>query len=213
MGRFGRGFNLNQPHGFLYVQDDNAGLDARPYSLNGLTLPQSDYNQLKVGAFIGTPLKIPGLFDWSKTTFITFGWYGVRGSTPYDSLSTVPTAAERTGNFSGLTQNGNPVTIYNPQTGQAFLNNTIDPSLISTQAKALLAYIPLPNMPGALQNFQYVTTNEANTDNISFRLIENFIPNATPTGPLGGGGGRGGGGRKGRAAKQSGHRLQLHAKQ
>ena len=197
MGRFGRGFNLNQPHGFLYVQDDNAGLDARPYSLNGLTLPQSGYNQLKVGAFIGTPLKIPGLFDWSKTTFITFGWYGVRGSTPYDSLSTVPTATERTGNFSGLTQNGSPVTIYNPQTGQAFLNNTIDPSLISTQAKALLAYIPLPNMPGALQNFQYVTTNEANTDNISFRLIENFIPNATPTGPLGGGGGRGGGGRRG----------------
>jgi trimeric autotransporter adhesin len=197
MGRFGRNFNLNQPHGFLYVQDDNADLDARPYSLNGLPLPQSDYNQLKVGAFIGTPLRIPGLFDWSKTTFITFGWYGVRGSTPYDSLSTVPTTAERMGNFSGLTENGAPITIYNPQTGMPFADNTIDPSLITAQAKALLAYIPLPNMPGTLQNYQYVTTNEANTDNISFRLIENFLANnGTQPNQRGGGagGGRGGGG-------------------
>jgi trimeric autotransporter adhesin len=197
MGRFGRNFNLNQPHGFLYVQDDNADLDARPYSLNGLPLPQSDYNQLKVGAFIGTPLRIPGLFDWSKTTFITFGWYGVRGSTPYDALSTVPTTAERVGNFSGLTENGAPITIYNPQTGMPFADNMIDPSLITAQAKALLAYIPLPNMPGTLQNYQYVTTNEANTDNISFRLIENFLANnGTQPNQRGGGagGGRGGGG-------------------
>jgi len=198
MGRLGRGFNLNQPHGFLYVQDDNAGLDARPYSLNGLEIPQSSYNQLKVGAFIGTPLKIPHLFDWSKSTFITVGWYGVRGSTPYDALSTVPTAAERAGNFSGLTQNGNPVTIYNPQTGQPYVDNTINPNQVSPAAVALLQYFPLPNMPGTLQNFQYVTSNESNTDNVSFRLIHNFISGGGPGfGPGGGGRGGGGGGRGG----------------
>jgi trimeric autotransporter adhesin len=198
MGRFGRNFNLNQPHGFLYVQDDNAGLDARPYSLNGVQIPQTDYNQLKVGAFLGTPLKIPGLFDWSKTTFITFGWYGVRGSTPYDAISTVPTAAERSGDFSGLTQTGNPVTIYNPFTGLPFTGNTIDPGLISAQAKALLAYIPLPNMTGSLQNYQYVASSESNTDNISFRLIENFAGTGPTFGPGGGGGGGRGGGGGGR---------------
>lgn len=202
VGRFGRNFNLNQPHGFLYVQDDNANLDARPYSLNGLQLPQSDYNQLKVGAFVGSPLKIPGLFDWSKSTFITAGWYGVRGSTPYDALSTVPTLAERSGNFSGLTLNGNPVTIYNPATGQPFSNNTISPGQISSSAAALLQYFPMPNMPGALQNFQYLTSAESNTDNISFRLIHNFLANGGPGGPIafggpggpppGGFGGRGG---------------------
>jgi trimeric autotransporter adhesin len=198
MGRVGRGFNLNQPHGFLYAQNDNAGLDARPYSLNGLELPQSSYNQLKVGAFIGTPLKIPGLFDWSKSTFITAGWYGVRGSTPYDALSTVPTAAERTGNFSGLTQNGSPVTIYNPQTGLPYLDNTINPSQFSPAAVALLQYFPLPNMSGTLQNYQYVTSGESNTDNVSFRLIHNFISGGGPGfGPAGGGRGGGGGGRGG----------------
>ncbi|HTZ49835.1 MAG TPA: TonB-dependent receptor [Verrucomicrobiae bacterium] len=197
IGRFGRNFNLNQPHGFLYVQDDNAGLDARPYSLNGLQIPQSDYNQLKVGAFIGSPLKIPGLFDWSKSTFVTGGWYAVRGSTPYDALSTVPTEAERAGDFAGLTQNGVPITIYNPQTGQPFPNNTI--TQINPSAAALLKYIPQPNMPGTLQNFQYVATDESNTDNISFRLIHNFISGGgLPFGPPGGGGiGRGGGRRNG----------------
>ncbi len=199
MGRFGRGFNINQPHGFLYVQDDNAGIDARPYSLNGQGLPQSGYNQLKSGAFIGTPLKIPGLFDWSKRTFLAAGWYGVRGSTPYDAFSTVPTVAERNGNFSGLTgQNGNPVVIYNPVAGQQpFPDNTINPSQFSTAATALLPYIPLPNMPGAAQNFHYVTSDESNTDNVSLRLIHNFISSGGPgpgpilIGPGGFGGGRG----------------------
>lgn len=195
IGRFGRGFNLNQPHGFLYVQDDNAGLDARPYSLNGLELPQESYNQLKVGAFVGTPLRIPGLFDWSKSTFITAGWYGVRGTTPYDALSIVPTQAERSGNFSGLTENGAPVVIYNPQTGLPFPDNTLTPSPV---AEALLQYIPLPNMPGAVQNYQYLTTAQSDTDNISFRVIHNFLNNGPGFGPIqigpgGGGGGRGGG--------------------
>ncbi|HUN61831.1 MAG TPA: TonB-dependent receptor [Candidatus Sulfotelmatobacter sp.] len=200
IGRFGRNFNLNQPHGFLYVQDDNAGLDARPYSLNGLQIPQSDYNQLKVGAFIGSPLKIPGLFDWSSSTFITGGWYAVRGSTPYDALSTVPTQAERAGDFAGLTQNGVPITIYDPQTGLPFPDNTI--TQINPAAANLLKYIPLPNMPGTLQNFQYVATDESNTDNISFRLIHNFIsggglPFGPPGGGLGGGGIARSGGRRG----------------
>jgi len=199
IGRFGRNFNLNQPHGFLYIQDDNAALDARPYSLNGLQVPQAGYNQLRAGGFVGAPLKIPGLFDWSRSTFITGGWYGVRGSTPYDALSTVPTEAERTGNFSGLTQNGSAVTIYNPLTGLPYANNSIPASQMSAAAVALLKYMPLPNMPGALQNFQYVATDESNTDNVSFRLIHNFVP-TTGTGPvmIGGPGGFGrGGGRRG----------------
>jgi len=33
IGRVGRNFNVNQPHGFLYFQNDNSALDARPYSL------------------------------------------------------------------------------------------------------------------------------------------------------------------------------------
>jgi trimeric autotransporter adhesin len=201
MGRLGRGFNINQPHGFLYVQDDNAALDSEPYSLSGQEAAKASYNQVKIGAFVGGPLKVPGLFDWSKTTFYSVGWNGTRGSTPYDAFSTVPTMAERGGNFSGLTdKNGNPIAIYNPQTGQPFTNNSIDPSQFSSAATTLLPYIPLPDLPGTTQNFHYITSDQSDTDSVSLRLIHNFIAGGGPAiGPvvIGGGGGGRGGGRRG----------------
>ncbi len=94
-GRMGRGFDINKPHGFLYVQDDNAGLDAQSYSLSGQQAQKASYNSLHFGAFVGGPLKIPKIFDGGKTTFYSVGWNGTRGSTPYDSFSTVPQADNR----------------------------------------------------------------------------------------------------------------------
>ena len=211
--RMGRGFNINQPHGFLYVQDDNAGLDARPYSLLGVPAEQASYNQLRFGAFVGGPLKVPGLFDWSKTTFFAAGWNGTRGSTPFDAFSTVPTEVERGGNLSGLTSpNGNPIVIYNPQTGQPFPNNSIDPSLFSSAAVALLNYIPLPNLPGTTQNFHYITSAESDTDSLSLRLIHNFAASSGPGGPIifGPGGGAAMGGPGGRAGGRRGPRNNLN---
>ena len=198
MGRLGRGFNINQPHGFLYFQDDNAALDAQSYSLTGREAAKASYNQLRFGAFVGGPLKVPGLFDWSKSTFFTVGWSGTRGGTPYDAFSTVPTVAERNGNFSGLTdKNGNPITIFNPATGQPFANNVIDPSLFSPAATALLRYIPLPNLPGAAQNFHYITSDESDSDGREPTADPQFSCGGGPGfGPLGGGMG-GGGGRGG----------------
>jgi hypothetical protein len=194
MGRFGRNFNANQAHGFLYLQDDNAGLDAQPYSLSGQESQKASYNTLRFGAFVGGPMKIPGLFDWSKSTFFTAWWNGTRGSTPYDSFSTVPTQDERNGDFAGLTDSkGNPITIFNPATRAPFPDNTIDPSNISFAAASLLNYIPLPNLPGTTQNFHYITSDESDTDNLSMRLIHNFVSGGGPGfGPMGGGGGGGG---------------------
>ena len=102
-------------------------------------------------------MRIPGLFDWSKTTFYTFGWNGTRGSTPYDEFSTVPTVAERSGNFSGLTdQNGSPIVIYNPLTGQPFADNP------STQVPKLLRCCITfrCRTSGTTQNYHYITSAE-----------------------------------------------------
>jgi hypothetical protein len=193
IARFGgRGFNINQPHGFLYLQDNNAGLDAEPYSLNGQQSAKASYNTLRFGAMAGGPLRVPGLFDWSKSTFFAAGWNGSRGSTPFDEFSTVPAVAERSGNFSGLTdKNGAPVAIFNPTTGQPFANNTIDPSQFSSAAVSLLNYVPLPNLPGTLQNFHYITAAESDTDALSLRLIHNFgaagAGGPIMFGPMGGG--------------------------
>jgi len=193
--RFGRGgFNLNQPHGNLYFYDDTAALDARPYSLTGIPLPKADYNQLRFGAYVGGPLNIPKIFNGGNKTFFFAGWNGTRGSTAYDALSTVPTQAERGGDFSAL-----DMPIFDPATGQQFAYNgqlnVMNPALITPQAQALLSFIPLPNAPGLTQNFHYVTSAESNSDSISLRLVHNFGPVPAQGQRGAGAGGRGGGGR------------------
>src|SRR5881398_3032443 len=159
IGRMPKGFNINQPHGVLYFSDDNAGLDARPYSLTGIESPKADYNQARFGVNVGGPLNIPKIFNGGKKWFFFGGWNGSRGSNPYDAFSTVPTVDERNGNFSAATYNdGKPVQIFDPKTGQQYqfnngssscaqpCPNVLDPVLITTSAQALLNYIPLPNM-------------------------------------------------------------------
>ncbi len=103
IGRLGRGFNVNQPHGFLYFSDDDASFDAKPYSLTGIETPKASYNFARFGANAGGPLNIPHIFNGGGKWFFFAGWNGSRGSQPYDAYSTVPTAAERVGNFSGAT--------------------------------------------------------------------------------------------------------------
>jgi trimeric autotransporter adhesin len=206
LGRMPRGFNINQPHGVLYFSDDNAGLDARSYSLTGLDLPKADYNQSRFGVNVGGPLNIPKIFNGGNKWFFFAGWNGSRGSSPYDAFSTVPTPDERSGDFSKATYNdGQPVEIFNPQkAGQQYqfngVQNETDPSLISPAATALLKYIPSPNITTTAsgQNFHYVTSAESSSDTVILRLIRNFGASSGPgSGPfLIGGSGGGGGGRR-----------------
>jgi trimeric autotransporter adhesin len=209
LGRMPKGFNINQPHGVLYFSDDNAGLDARPYSLTGIESAKADYNQSRFGVNVGGPLNIPKIFNGGNKWFFFGGWNGSRGSSPYDAFSTVPTVPERNGDFSGATYNdGKPVQIFNPQTGQQYqfqnsqmqtVPNEIDPALISTAAKAFLQFIPTPNMTTTAsgQNFHYVTSAASNSDTVILRLVHNFgASNGPGFGPILIGGGGGGGGRR-----------------
>ena len=201
IGRMGgRGFNINQPHGVLYFSDDTSSLDATPFSLSGFPIAKSQYNQSRFGVNVGGPLNIPKLFNGGNKWFFFAGWNGARGDTPYDAFSTVPTLDERNGNFSGATyNNGVPVQIFNPATGQQYqfngVPNSIDPALFSTASKSLLQFIPLPNIPltSTGQNFHYVTSDASNSDSVILRLIHNFGSSPGPMllGP-------GGGGRNGR---------------
>ena len=207
IGGMPKGFNINQPHGVMYFSDDNAGLDARPYSLTGIQSPKADYNQARFGVNVGGPLNIPKIFNGGNKWFFFGGWNGSRGSNPYDAFSTVPTQDERNGNFSTATYNdGKPVQIFDPKTGQQYqfngVSNAIDPSLISSASTALLQYIPLPNIATTAsgQNFHYVTSAASNSDTVLLRLIHNFGQAGGPgSGPFvigGPGGGGGGGGRR-----------------
>jgi hypothetical protein len=194
--RLPRNLNINQPHGMVYVSDDTGALDAKSYSLQGLATPKASYNLPRFGAFLGGPLNIPKIFNGGNKWFFFAGWNGNRGSSPYDAFSTVPTLAERAGDFSAATyKDGRPVQIFNPASGQQFQSNgrldVIDPSLINTSATALLAFIPVPNLNTATQNFHYVTSGSSSSDSVNFRLIHNFGAGGLPFMNFGGGGGGG----------------------
>jgi hypothetical protein len=152
-GRGMRGFNANKAHGSIFYNYGGSGLDAKSYSLNGQPESKASYNQSRFGVTIGGPLNIPHVYNGGTKTFIFGNYTGSRSTNPYDVFSTVPTAAERAGNFSNL-----QVTNINPAAAQ------------------LLSFIPLPNLPGDVRNFHFVSASPTNSDTGFIRFNHNFGP-------------------------------------
>ncbi|HEY6274431.1 MAG TPA: TonB-dependent receptor [Terriglobales bacterium] len=170
-GRGMRGFNVNKPHGSLFYTYDGSGLDAKPFSLNGQPEDKASYNQNRFGATIGGPLNIPHIYHGGTKTFLFGNYTGTRGSNPYNAFSTVPSLAERNGDFSSLLSGPQPLQLFNPVTHTPFLNNQVPVSPVAAQ---LLSFIPMPNLPGTVRNFSFVSAAPSNTDTLLLRIIHNF---------------------------------------
>jgi trimeric autotransporter adhesin len=187
-----RNFNPGQPHGAIFWMGSNSALNAQPYSLQGQPQeqPASGTNRFGI-TFMSAPY-LPGLTKPSgkDTVFLTLS--GSRNSNPLDEYATVPTAAERAGDFSSQ---GQPP-IYDPTTFQQFISsgvpNVIPSYRISAQSKALLTYFAEPNLPGTVQNYHLLTTTQSNATQAGVRYMRSLGANATPFMGLG----RGGGGRR-----------------
>ena len=189
-----RNFKPGQPHGAIFWMGSNSALNAEPFSLRGQrqNQPASGTNRFGL-TFISAPY-IPGLTKPSgkDTVFLTLS--GSRNSNPLDEYATVPTDAQRAGDFSaaGLQP------IFDPLTKQQFGDNIIPAERISAQAKALLAYFPEPNIAGAIQNYHLLSTEQSNSTQAGVRYMRSFGANGSPFG-FGGRGGGGGGRRAGQA--------------
>jgi trimeric autotransporter adhesin len=75
----------------------------------------------------------------------TFFWFAGEkyvDNQPQASTFLVPTAAELTGDFRGVTRNGAQVSIRDPLTGQPFPNNVIPASRLNPIGLALAKYLP-----------------------------------------------------------------------
>jgi trimeric autotransporter adhesin len=179
-----RGFNPTQPHGAVFFQGGNGALDATNFSLTGTPVVKPAYSTNRFGlSFTGSP-SIPGLVKASTKQFVFLNVTGQRNITPTNLYGTVPTDGtngthdQRAGDFSGLTQTVNgvtmPVTLYDPTTGQPFKNNQVP---VSPQAAALLKYYPAPNIaPTGRQgyNYQTITTAGNNAATAALRYVRNF---------------------------------------
>lgn len=114
-----------------------------PFTENGVPVPTVHQNQFG-GSLSGRVIK-DKLFYFADAQLTRIR----QGST---TLTTVPTAAERTGDLSDWLAGGPQFQIYNPMTGssngtgrQPFAGNIIPTSMLSPQAQALMKYFPLPN--------------------------------------------------------------------
>jgi hypothetical protein len=153
---------INRTHYSFYDTYGNAALNARPFELNGIETPKISSWTESAGFNMGGPLKIPHVYDGSDKTFYYINFGGTWSRGPVDSFATVPTAAERIGDFSGVTN----IQLFNnvldpttktvtstlmPNAGCAnpadAPGTCIPTNMISSQASSLLGFIPLPNVP------------------------------------------------------------------
>ncbi len=164
----------NDLHGSAYEFNKVSALAATNFFVNknGQTKPHSVYNQY--GLTAGGPIWLPKIVNWRNKVFWFFAWEGVQNPAPQNTITTVPTAAERNGDFSALLKAGANYQIYDPLTGslsgtqiarQPFANNVIPANRINSIAQAYLKYYPAPNNPGLKDG------------------LDNFV--TSPVGPLG----------------------------
>src|SRR5579883_381907 len=167
----------NSLHGsaFEYRRDQHgAARDpfAQSQPLVGTTntfIPPTLWNQF--GGSAGGPIQ-------KDKTFFFGDYQGTRNKNSGSLLTRVPTQAERNGDLSDL-----GVAIFNPCNGsdcnvnpanrQQFAGAVIPSSLIAPQTKALLGYIPLPNIAGAsgaAPNYAASGTGIVNWDSFDVRV-------------------------------------------
>jgi hypothetical protein len=148
----------------------NSALDARPYSLTGQTVDKPSYASSRFGISLFGPFGIPKLIKSDPKTFLFLNYFGTRARNPFNETATLPTAAERAGDFSQSTVRGLPVQIFDPNDHSPLPGNSIPAARMNPAAVGLLRFIPLPNQPGTVQNYQFVTSVNNNSNNLSTRL-------------------------------------------
>jgi hypothetical protein len=164
--------NRSDFRGNLFFSLRNSAMDAKPYSLTGQPVEKPSYALARFGLAAGGALRIPKLVH-SESTFFFVNYFGTRSRNPYNAFATVPSFAERQGDFSRSAVRG-PVTIYDPLSSQPFAGNSIPPARMSRAALGLLEFIPAPNLPGPVQNYHFVTSVTQNTDNFGVRLMHSL---------------------------------------
>lgn len=139
-------------HGEAYEYFQNNDMNAAPYSFGtNAPIPILHYNEF--GGNVGGPI-------WRKRMFFFFDYDKIiDNGGAANGFITVPDAAMRAGNFTGMN------TIYDPTTQTVNASgvvsrmsfaqeygdgNTIPSSKIDSVAKAIQAYFPLPNVAGTV---------------------------------------------------------------
>jgi len=145
----------NSFHGSGYEFYRRKWLDANSFLLNSRNTPKVEHYLDQYGFEVDGPVQIPGVYNGKNKTFFMFTGEKYREGTPAAQFSSVPTAAMKNGDFSGLKDaQGRPIIIYDPATGRdvngvwtrdPFPGNQIPANRLNSTAKTMLQYFPDPN--------------------------------------------------------------------
>jgi hypothetical protein len=157
-----------QFHGSGYYYIRNEAFNANNFFNNqqGIARPVYRYNTF--GYNIGGPIYWPGKFNSNKNKlFFFFSQEFLPTTEPSGTLDfTVPTALQRTGNFSQtLDVSGNLIVVKDPATGAPFPGNIIPPSQINPNLQKLLGIFPLPNFTNVAisqRNYNFLISSPTN---------------------------------------------------
>ena len=172
-GRFARQA-VNRVRFSFYDRYENSAADAEPFSITGNQFPKISHYDERAGGNIGGPLVIPHIYNGSDKTYFFGNYEHDTDKSPIDTFSTVPTLAERGGDFCGL-----GITLYNPfsnlsgpRTSLGTNGCEIPSGMMDNAAEGLLNYIPLPNVPGqSVQNYVLETTTSVNSDLANIHVL------------------------------------------
>ena len=155
----------NQFHGAAYEYFRNTVFDARGFFVP--TTPVEHQNEF--GGSVSGPIRKNRIFFFSN-----YDGYRYVSATP-PQFQSIPTAAERTGDFSAF-----PQVIYDPTTATGtnvrtpFPNNTIPANRISPIAQSLASYLPAPANVGIQNNYLAVLPQTINNDSTTNKLDLNL---------------------------------------
>jgi Carboxypeptidase regulatory-like domain len=151
----------NKISGTVFDHYGSDALNARSF----FQAAKSDYSQHEGGFTLGGPVVLPGYDGRNKTFFFaSLGLFFSRAGSG-GALITVPTPTFVRGDFSGLVDaQGRQIPIYDPATTRPdgrggfmrdqFPGNIIPAERFSPAARAILQYVPQPDLAGNVNNFR-----------------------------------------------------------
>jgi hypothetical protein len=166
----------NNLHGSLheFLRNDDA-LNAANFFDNFAGLPKAPLRYNLFGGTLGGPVVIPRAYKGRDRTFFFVSYEGTRIRTSGTSQLSVPTAEQRSGDFSNLGFRGNQ-SIFDPSTTRSnpggtgvirdpFAGNMIPNSRITAFAQQALQLYPLPTSTAAVGSNFFTTLGDISDNN------------------------------------------------
>jgi len=173
----------NELHGAAYEFIRNDKLNANAWASNRVGLVRNPFRRNEYGFAVGGPVLIPKVYDGRNRTFFFTNFEWIPQRSPDNNLVTVPTALERTGDFSRtVTSAGQLIRIFDPATTvpnpaapgqfirQQFPDNRIPASRIDPISRNVLEFYPQANRDSIVQNFVLNNTRADDTNRQFYRL-------------------------------------------